>query len=1059
MKRLKIILLFLFLGLQSFAQTQITGTISGTDGLTLPGVNVLVKGTSVGTTTDINGKYTIEVPVTEAVLLYSFIGFESQEISIGNQKVIDVVLQQSTESLEEVVVVGYGEVRKRDVTGSISKVKESENVARQYSSVDALLQGRSSGVQVVSNPGSPGAAVSVRIRGTNSLRGNNEPLYVVDGVIISSAGEDVLDASTDANELQAPQNGLTGLNPRDIESIEILKDASATAIYGSRGANGVVLITTKQGEKGDGKAKINAYGSVEFSWISKKLDMLDGVGYAKYRNETALLEGNKVNFHISPDNKVYDITYVVDPNTGIESPVIAQNPMEDKNWQDEVYEMGITHTEGVTVSGKGEKSKYYFSAGFADQKGIVETSQIQRGDLRLNMTNELTDKLELDTRVSMMYQDGSFAQSGSKSGGNRSFTKQVLSYTPLVGFGDEDSDDLDLDVSNPYAWLTDYQDETKELRINASSSLTYELAKGLKYKIQGGLDYRNKDRSRFWNTGVFKGQKENGVLAMSTLDRYSYTMDNLLMYNTKLNDNHRINTTVGVTFDGSHAEASVYEVTDFPIKSLGIDAPELGRIITQPLDKITNEESILSFLGRVNYSLMDKYVFTVSFRADGSSKFADGNKYGYFPAAAFAWRMIEEDFVKDLNVFENLKLRMGWGQTGNQAIDAYSTLKNYNTVYYVDSNNNTSIGNVAGNISNPDLTWETTTQYNAGLDMSFFRGRLSLVTDVYYKRTEDLLQEIQIGSSNGFSTMPINRGEIENKGIELSLDGIIIDKKDISLNVGGHISFNRNKVVELGLDPSSVWNNGVESKEVFYLGNNVSTGTYFKAPANIFMEGKAVGMLWGYKTNGIYQDEAAASEGPTYQGNANVAGDVVFVDQNGDGNINELDRTFIGDPNPDFTYGFNINFNYKRFTASALFEGVYGNQIANGNSMEIAFAEGNSKNVLSEAYYNAWRPGAPSNSHPRVGYDLNEVFTDRIVEDGSYFRMSNITLGYDLPVESLGLSKVNLYVTGRNLFTITDYSGYDPQVTSFMYDGTIMGVDWTGTPNAKSFLVGLNVTF
>jgi len=281
MKRLKIILLFLFLGLQSFAQTQITGTISGTDGLTLPGVNVLVKGTSVGTTTDINGKYTIEVPVTEVVLLYSFIGFESQEISVGNQKVIDVVLQQSTESLEEVVVVGYGEVRKRDVTGSISKVKESENVARQYSSVDALLQGRSSGVQVVSNPGSPGAAVSVRIRGTNSLRGNNEPLYVVDGVIISSAGEDVLDASTDANELQAPQNGLTGLNPRDIESIEILKDASATAIYGSRGANGVALITTKQGEKGDGKAKINAYGSVEFSWISKKLDMLDGVGYAK----------------------------------------------------------------------------------------------------------------------------------------------------------------------------------------------------------------------------------------------------------------------------------------------------------------------------------------------------------------------------------------------------------------------------------------------------------------------------------------------------------------------------------------------------------------------------------------------------------------------------------------------------------------------------------------------------------------------------------------------------------------------------------------------------------
>ncbi|MFA8436876.1 MAG: SusC/RagA family TonB-linked outer membrane protein [Marinifilaceae bacterium] len=1058
MKRLTIIVLFLVLGLQSFAQRQISGTVTGTDGLTLPGVNVLIKGTATGTTTDIDGKYSLSVSGAEAVLQFSFIGFKSQEITVGAENVINVVLQSSAESLDEVVVVGYGEVRKRDVTGSISKVKESENVARQYSSVDALLQGRSSGVQVVSNPGSPGAAVSVRIRGTNSLRGNNEPLYVVDGVIISSAGEDVLDASTDANELQSPQNGLTGLNPRDIESIEILKDASATAIYGSRGANGVVLITTKQGQKGDGKAKINAYGSVEFSWISKKLDVLDGVGFAKYRNEVALLEGNKVNYHVDGD-QVYPISYKADPVTGIEMPTVEETPYEQKNWQDEIYEMGVTHTEGVTVSGRGEKSKYYFSAGFADQKGIVETSHIQRGDLRLNMTNQLSDKLELDTRISMMYQDGSFAQSGSKSGGNRSFTKQVLGYTPLVGYESEDSDDLDLDVSNPYAWLTDYDDETKELRINASSSLTYEVAEGLKYKIQGGLDYRNKDRSRFWNTGVFKGQKENGALAMSTLDRYSYTMDNLLMYSKKINDNHRINTTVGVTFDGSHAEASVYEVTDFPIKSLGIKAPELGQIISQPYDLVTAEESILSFLGRVNYSLMDKYVFTASFRADGSSKFADGNKYGYFPAAAFAWRMIEEDFVKDLNVFENLKFRMGWGQTGNQAIDAYSTLKNYNTVYYVDSDGNTVIGNAGSNISNPDLTWETTTQYNAGLDMSFFRGRLSAVADVYYKKTKDLLQEIQIGTSNGFSTMPINRGKIENKGIEFSLDGVILDKKDISLNVGGHISFNRNKVLELGLAPSSVWSDGVESKEVFYLGNNVSTGTYFKAPANIFMEGQPVGMLWGYKTNGIYQDEAAAAAGPTYNGNHNVAGDVIFVDQNGDGNINELDRTFIGNPNPDFTYGFNVNFNYKRFTLSALFEGVYGNQIANGNLMELAYAEGTSKNVLNDAYNKAWRPDAPSTSHPRVGYDLNEVFTDRIVEDGSYLRMSNVTLGYDVPVESLGFDKVNVYVTGRNLFTITDYSGYDPQVTSFMYDGTIMGVDWTGTPNARTFLMGVNVTF
>lgn len=1058
MKQLKMMLLFLFLGFQSYAQIRVTGKVSDTEGVTLPGVNVLIKGTTKSTITDINGNYSIQVPNEETVLRFSFVGFKNQFRKVGTKKVMDIILKTSTEALDEIVVVGYGEVRKRDVTGSISKVKESDNVARQYSSVDALLQGRSSGVQVVSNPGSPGGAVSVRIRGTNSLRGNNEPLYVVDGVIISSAGEDVLDASTDANELQSPQNGLTGLNPRDIESIEILKDASATAIYGSRGANGVVLITTKQGKNNKGKAVINAYGSMEFSWISKKLDMLDGVGYAKYRNETAMQEGNRVNFQVNGD-QVYNISYKTDANTGLESPVISETPYEDKNWQDEIYEMGLTHTEGVTVSGKSKKSNYYFSAGFADQRGIVESSRIRRGDVRLNMTNELTDNLKLDTRMSMMYQNGSFAQSGSKSGGNRSFTKQVISYTPLVGYESEDSDDLDLDVSNPYAWLTDYDDQTKELRINASSSLTYEITNSLKYKVQAGLDYRNKDRSRFWDTGVFKGQKENGALAMSTLDRYSYTIDNLLMFSKNLRKRDRINATVGVTYDGSHSQASVYEVTDFPIKSLGIDAPELGRIITQPYDLVTADQSILSFLGRVNYSFIDKYVFTASFRADGASKFADGNKFGYFPAAAFAWRMIEEDFVKDLNVFENLKFRMGWGQTGNQAINPYSTLKNYNTVYYTDVNDNTIIGNVGSNISNPDLTWETTSQYNAGLDMSFFKGRLSLTADVYYKRTKDLLQQIQIGPSNGFASMPINRGEIENRGLELSLDGVIVDKKDLSIMMGGHISFNRNKVLELGLAPSNVWIDGAESQEVFYWGNNVSTGTYFKAPANIFMEGQAVGMLWGYQTNGIYHSADEAAQGPTYNGNANVPGDVRFVDQNGDGNINALDRTFIGDPNPDFTYGFNLNVNYKNWTLSALFEGVYGNQIVNGNSMEIAYAEGNSKNVLADTYYNAWREATPMNNAPRVGYDLNEIFTDRIVEDGSYFRMSNITLGYDFPVHAFGLSKVNLYVTGRNLFTVTNYSGYDPQVTSFMYDGTIMGVDWTGTPNARSFLVGLNITF
>ncbi len=1051
--KLLFIISIFFLSLSfTYAQRTVKGQVIDKDTKEpLIGASVVIPNLNKGAITDLDGKFSIELPANTERIRVSYIGYQTKTVKLEPNKDDYLIKLASGKVLDEVVVVGYGKLKKRDLTGSVSKLVEDPKTARQYSGVDELLQGRVSGVNVTSNAGSPNGAVSVRIRGINSLRGNNEPLYVIDGVIISTAGEDVLEATPDANEMQTAQNGLTGLNPRDIKSIEILKDASATAIYGSRGANGVVLITTKSGSKTGGKPKISAYASSTMASITKKIDMLDPLSFARYQNDALIADGNNPKYVIEGDN-IYSISEYSDTNI-VKSPDAAKKV----NWQDEIYQKAISYNTGFSFGGKKNKTGYYFSAGFNNINGIVETTNLKKGDIRLNLNSRLTSKLTFDNRVALTYQEGSFAQAGSRSGGNRSFTKQVLTYRPLI---DKLEDDVDLEISNPYSWLTDFDDLIKELRANLSTSFNYEIIKGLSYTLRGGVDYRFKNRDKWYGTEIFKGAKVNALADYSTLNRKSYTLDNIINYNTKINKKHRINSMFAVTYDGVISSNDIFEITDFPIKTLRSKAPQLGQLITQPRTLLNRDEAIFSTLGRVNYSYKSKYILTASIRADKSSKFTKGRQWGYFPSASFAWRLGEEKFIKNLNWFYNLKLRLGWGITGNQGIRPYQTLSTYSTVYYVDGRDNTVIGSVPSRIANPDLTWESTEQYNSGLDISVLSGKLNFVIDAYYKKTKNLLQNISLPTSTGFSKMTVNRGEIENKGVELSMDADLLRKDDLNLTVGGHISFNRNKVLSLGLPASTVWIDGKERQESFYFGNYISTGGYFKAPANIFMEGQPIGMFWGYKTNGVYKSQEEAAAGPTYKGNANKAGDLVFVDVNGDGNINDDDRTFIGNPNPDFTYGFDLVAKYKRFTVKALFDGVYGNDIANGYNLEIGFAEGRFKNILKNAYENAWSEEHPDNTRPRLNYDLmNQGFVDLIVEDGSYFRLNILTLSYDLPVKTSYVDNVNIYVSGRNLFYITKYSGYEPQITSFLGDGTIIGVDWVGTPNVRSFLFGVNLSF
>jgi TonB-linked SusC/RagA family outer membrane protein len=1045
MKKNRLIHLLLIFPIILFAQSKaITGTVVDENKMPLPGASILVKGLNIGSSTDFDGNFSLNVPETGEVLVVSYLGYMTKELVISKNLTFNIQLDIDTNTLDEIVVVGYGTQRKSDITGSVTSVKVDAIAVAQNSTIDALLQGRAAGVQVTQNAGSPGSGVSVKIRGASSLRGNNEPLYVIDGVIISSAGEDASNASADANSLEETQNGLNGINPRDIESIEVLKDASATAIYGSRGANGVILITTKKGKSG--KISIQAYVNTSVSEITERYDILDALGYANYQNEALAVNGGDPRFSIIGD----DIFPIAADGT------VSDTAAEQHNWHDEIYKQGFSRSAGASFSGGTEKGNFYASVGYNDQGGIVENSRLKNGNFSINLNQDLSDKLTINTKLNAFYSTGNFAQDGDRAGGQRSFVGNILRYPTLVTNGGTfDNED---GISSPFTWVNDFQDTSEESRFIGSLALTYKFnIKGLKYKLQAGGNIRNKERRRFYGLTTFQGSSTNGSLSISNLESKSYQINNLLTYNRTFNKKHRINAVIGMTYDVRDVKNTLYAVNDFSTTEFGVDQPIYGQQISRPLDVLPLKSQLLSYLSRVNYSFDNKYIITGTFRADGSSKFSKENRYSYFPSFSLAWRANNENFLKNSDTINDLKFRIGWGMTGNQGISAYQTFANYGPTLYGNLDEGTSIGFVPLNVSNPNLKWETTKQLNFGLDFGLWKNRVTGTLDIYDKQTDDLLLNQPLGPSSGFTSLLVNRGSINNKGVELTLSGTLINKNDFSIDLGGNIAFNKSKIQNLGGSSEDIYINGTLENRVFYRGQNISTGNYFRAPANIFMEGEQIGLFYGYETNGIYQTE----DDITVSGAQ--AGDVRIVDQDGDDTITEADRTLIGNPNPDFVYGGYLNMNYKRLSLSVQINGVYGNEIVNGNLIQLGTAEGRTANVLSEAYNNAWRPDAQSNSYPRVGY-LGEsgspAITDRIIEDGSFLRISNITLGYDVPVEKTNIfSSANVYVSGMNLFTFTDYSGYNPEITNFMNNGNVVGVDWNGFPNAQTIMLGLNLKF
>ena len=1077
----------LLLPLTIFAQSKtVTGVVNDDQGLPLPGVTIQVRGTdNLGAVTNFDGEFSITIQAAKKqVLVFSYVGFQTIELDVTEMTTVNLSMEIDTAELEEVVVIGYGTVLKKDVTGSISSVKVDENIANQTTGVDQLLQGRAAGVQVSQNSSALGSGVSVRIRGTNSLRGNNEPLYVVDGIIIASAGEDVLAAGGVGNSGQEAQNGLTGINPRDIESIEVLKDASATAIYGSRGANGVVLITTKKGEKGN--IKLNAFHTTSYRSVRKKYEMLDGVGYAQYQNAAWPVNNRNSNaypdievrepFYINDQNEIFGVNYATqgagtpaNPQTTNLPGNVGDTPLETYDWQDIVYQQSISQRVGLSASGGGDKGDYYISGGIGDQKGVVANSSVKTGDLRINLNQELNKNLKIQARATAFFTETDFAESGDLIGSsNQSFVRSALVFRPIIASESDDFID-DLDTSNPFSWINDFSDVSKEKRFLGSITLNYKLPiQGLSYQMRAGGNIRTKDRRRFYGLTTFQGNNANGALQISEIDAKTYQVNNFLRYNRSFNRKHRINATLGLTYDVRDIQNTIYAVEDFFTTSLGTNQPFIGSTITVPLTYLPSKQQVYSFLGRVNYSFANRYVFTASFRRDGVSKFSRNNRYSFFPSFALAWNISNESFLRNSDFVNNLKLRAGWGQIGNHGIRPFGTISNYGVnqnVVYGNPNGSINIPVLLNNISNPDLRWETTEQLNFGLDFAFLDERISGTVDIYDKTTKDLLQNLPIPSSTGFSNILINKGDISNRGVEFGLNLDLVSNDEMDLSIGGNIAFNRTKIESIGVPPAGFFIDGVEQQRSFFFGNQVSRGNIFQHHANVFVEGEEAGLFHGYETDGIYQvgDELPDGSSATYDPGADIsAGDVRIVDQNGDGIINEDDRTFIGNPNPDFIYGMNLNFRYKRFNLSLLFNGVHGNDIANGNLLTIGNPTGQFQNITSDAFYNAWTLDNPSTTHPRVGYNVvgDDAITDRIIEDGSFLRLNNITVGYDLPVNNLGVfERFNVFVTGQNLFVWTNYSGYNPEISSFSYDGLRNGIDWNGSPDARNVSIGINVNF
>lgn len=1048
-------LLFIFMAPSIFAQECITvrGCVTDSRGEPVIGAAVMPEGTSDGALTGVDGNYSISfTPKSEktARLVFSSMSYLSQTVDVNGRAVIDIVLQDDYEQLEETVVIGYGSMRKGDITGAVTSVKIDEMKASQSSSLGQLLQGNAAGVHVVSNSAAPDAAVSVTIRGASSFNSGSQPLYVVDGVIINTDGSTYLGSHAgDENGIDEESNGLMGISPQDIASIEILKDASATAIYGSQGANGVVLITTKTANRE--RPVITFSAGVSISNIYRKFDIMDAEDYKMFLD----LKG------ISHDSALYTI-YTDKVEDGTYEPV---------DWQDFTTRTSVTQRYYLTIAGRPKNTNYRFSVGYNDNEGVIKGTGYKNLSLRLNLDRTIGN-FSIGSKTSVSWLNSKMTQGVGSSLTQTPATSLVMSMLqtrPLKHRVDYDDDGYEIyddsaPVSGPDRWLSDYSSERAEIRVTPSLYAQYKILPWLTFKSVFGLDYRSDERLKFKSSRI-NTMATGSTGAVGHLDRMNWNWDNLLMADKKFGK-HSVSGTLGQSASRSALKNQVVEGTN--ISQWRAKAGSLNSAPYNWLSYSESYSSLLSFFARAVYNYDDRYVLTATWRFDGSSKFAKKNKWANFPSFAFAWRINEEPWF-NVPAISMAKLRLGYGMVGNQGVPSYQTIYKYyaNIVPTHDNDSHKQVSISSLNLPSINLKWETTTQYNGGLDFGMFGGRLSLAADFYWKITKDLLQTKTLAGSAGVYNPYVNMGSIENKGFELTLSAVPLLTKDFEWTIGGNFSLNRNKI--LSIDPSGsnrasmyVYPNQPIQEVEYFSGSNLSGDAICRDYINVFIAGQPMCLFYAMPTDGIVQ--AGQTGVPFSDGKVRGEGSVNFVDTNGDGVISAADRVVVGDPNPDFTYGFNTSFRWRDLTVSANFIGSYGNDIYNQQAAVLSDVSTNSANRLRAPIFNSWTPENPDAKYPSLSaYTPNDInwCTDRFVEDGSYLRLADLAIAYSLPrklFRDLFIKHVSFGVSGKNLFVWTKYSGYDPDVNVY---GNVLkyGVDMGAYPSARTFMFDLKVSF
>ena len=993
----------------------ISGRVTGETGEGLPGVSVVVKGTQRGTTTDSDGRYQLTAPSGNLTLVFSFVGYVSQEVVIGNQSTVNLTMTPDDKTLNEVVIVGYGQVKKSDLTGSVSTVPVEEIRKVAVTSLDQSLQGRAAGVQITQNSGSPGSATTIRIRGGNSIQGDNEPLYVIDGIPFKN------DGAGNGSSF----NVLSTLNPSDIESISVLKDASSTAIYGSRGANGVVIITTKRGKAGKSTVNFDAYYGIQN--VRRKYPVLNGREYAQLVNDANTNEGRPA---------VYTPEQVNAFGVGTD-------------WQDEIFQQAPIQNYQLSMSGGDEKTQYALSGGYFKQGGLVVNSNFDRYSFRVNLDRKLTNKIKVGNSLTVNRTVTNQARSDGDLGSAGLVTVAALQYPPIIPVYNPDGSYfttgplLNFTADNPVALARESKNRNTAYRVFGNVFGDYQVINGLNLRVLLGIDGVLQKQDSYLPRVVTSGQAQGGSASIFNSQSITWLNENLLTYNRNFGTIHSVGALLGFTQQANRYEYSTAAARNFVNDNLGSGNLGAGSVPLVPGSGV-GTWGLRSYLARINYGYKDKYLLTASFRADGSSRFGANKRYGYFPSAALAWRVSEEAFLKNNRVLNDLKLRVTYGSTGNQDgignYPAYSLLGTQNYVF----GNVVSTGIGPAQISNPDLSWETTTQADAGVDVGLLNNRITLTADLYLKRTKDLLLNVTLPSTSGYSSATQNLGRVENRGIELSLSSRNIDKA-FKWSTNLNLAANRNRVLDIGGAPQ------IFSGQVANIGQNITSG--------IIRVGEPLGSFYGYVTDGLYQstDELAALADPQ----ARKPGDRRYADLNGDKKIDDNDRTIIGRAQPKLIGGLSNTFSYKGVELTVFFQGVYGNQILNANRFELEYL--NATDNQNRDVLDRWTPTNTNTDIPRASTTrpANRIST-RQIEDGSYLRLKNLQLAYSLPqtlLKTLKIQSLRVYATAQNLLTFTSYSGYDPEVNRFGQDSRSQGFDYGSYPTAKTILFGLNVGF